>query len=194
MKEKLLSAGVNALCAVAILFSLAVGWTAITTERGKAPTLLGNTMLTVLTGSMEPALPERSLILVRETPAEAIEPGDIITFYARIGGYEGVLNTHRVVECTQAEGQLAFVTKGDANATADPSPVLAEDLVGRVVFQSLILGIIVSFLRMPPVFLTLVLVPLLIIIGSSVRRLLRLAKEEISRAEEPDEEDLDGKG
>lgn len=183
MGKKLVSWAVNLLCAAAILLSLAVGWTAISTPKGEAPSIGGWTMLTVLTGSMEPALPQLSLLLVRETPAEEIGPGDIITFYARIAGQDGLINTHRVVEVVEEAGGRAFRTQGDANQTSDPVLVTEEALIGRVVFHSYALGVAVSALRTPPVFLALVLVPLLVIIFASVRRIVRLGREEVARAE-----------
>lgn len=188
MAKKLVPAAVNLLCAAAILVSLLAGWAAITTPRGKVPALFGMSMLTVLTGSMAPTLPERSLILVRATPAEEIRVGDVITFYTSIAGHDGVVNTHRVVEVTRQDGVSAFRTQGDANALEDPTPVPADRLVGRVFFHSLALGIAVSFLRRPYVFFLAILIPLLAVIVRSVLQLVRLGKEEVRRAQEELEE------
>lgn len=188
MGKKILSVLINALCVVAILFSLLAGFTAITTPKGKVPALFGVSMLTVLTGSMAPALPEGSLILVRETAPAQIRVGDIITFYTSIAGYDGVVNTHRVTAVSERDGALSFRTQGDANPLEDNSAVSAEQVVGRVFFQSLLLGIIVSFLRQPVVFLLIILVPLLVVVIRSILQLVRLGKEEVRRAAEELEE------
>ncbi len=188
MGKKLLSIAVNVLCVAAIILSLAAGWAAISTPKGKAPSLLGCSMLTVLTGSMEPALPQNSLILVRETAPSQIRAGDIITFYTSIAGYSGVINTHRVVEVTQENGAPAFYTQGDANPMPDAEPVRSSQLIGRVFFCSLPLGMAVSFLRQPVVFLLLILVPLLLIIFRSALQLVRMGKEEVRRAQQELEE------
>lgn len=188
MAKKLLAAAVNTLCAAAILVSLLAGWTAITTPKGKVPALFGLSMLTVLTGSMAPALPENSLILVRLTPPQQIKVGDVITFYTDIAGYNGVVNTHRVVGITAQDGAAAFRTRGDANALEDTSLVPADRLVGRVFFHSLALGIVVSFLRRPYVFFLVILIPLLAVAVRSLLQLVRLGKEEVRRAQEELEE------
>lgn len=188
MAKKLLAAAVNTLCAAAILVSLLAGWTAVTTPKGKVPALFGLSMLTVLTGSMAPALPENSLILVRLTPPQQIKVGDVITFYTDIAGHNGVVNTHRVVGITAQDGAAAFRTRGDANALEDTSLVPADRLVGRVFFHSLALGIVVSFLRRPYVFFLVILIPLLAVAVRSLLQLVHLGKEEVRRAQEELEE------
>lgn len=184
MGKKLLSILVDLFCVAAILFSLLAGWTVLTTPRGQAPRIFGCSVLTVLTGSMEPALPELSLILVRETPAQDIRAGDVITFYTTLAGQDGVLNTHRVTEVVRDGGGLSFRTKGDANSLADPTPVPSARVLGRVVWHSAALGVAVSLLRRPYVFLPLVLIPLFLLILRSLLRIWRLAKAEIDRAEQ----------
>lgn len=191
MGKKLLSALVNALCVFAILFSLLAAWTVLSTPRGQAPKLFGWSMLTVLTGSMEPALPESSLIFVRSVPPEELGPGDIITFYATLSGHQGVLNTHRITEVVDAEAGPLFLTKGDANPLGDPEAVPAANVLGRVAFCSPLLGAAVSLLRRPYVFLPLVLIPLLLLILRSGLRLYRLAKDEVAQAERELKEELD---
>lgn len=188
MGKKIVAILVNALCVAAILLSLLAGWTAITTPKGQVPSLFGFSMLTVLTGSMEPTLPESSLILVRQTDPSQIREGDIITFYTSIAGYDGVVNTHRVTEVTSDEGSIAFRTQGDANPLVDSSLVHGEQVVGSVFFHSLILGVIVSFLRKPFVFFLIILIPLLLVVVRSILQLVRLGKEEVHKAEQELEE------
>ncbi len=89
------------------------------------PRLTGREMYNVVSGSMEPSIPEGSLIYVRPVEWSEIEPGDIIAF--RRGGS---VVTHRVVQVRVVEGD--FVTKGDANQTEDITTVAFSELVGRV--------------------------------------------------------------
>lgn len=191
MEKKILSALVNLLCVFAILFSLLAAWTVLSTPKGQAPRLFGWSMLTVLTGSMEPTLPEMSLIFVHQVPPETLQPGDIITFYTTLSGREGVLNTHRITEVVDADSGLSFLTKGDANSLRDQEAVPAANVLGRVAYCSVFLGTAVSLLRHPYVFLPLVLIPLLILILRSGLRLYRLAKEEVAQAERELKEELD---
>ena len=82
------------------------------------------------------------------------------------------------------EDKIAFRTQGDANPVPDPALVLEENLIGKVVFHSFVLGQIVYFLCRPYVFLPMVLIPLLIIIFTYGRRIIRLAREEVVKAKE----------
>lgn len=189
MGKKLLTVLVNALCVLAILVSLLAAWTVLTTPRGKAPQVLGWSMLTVLTGSMEPTLPEGSLIFVHAVPTGDLRPGDVITFYTTLAGYDGVLNTHRITEVVNESGALSFLTKGDANPIGDVQPVDAGQVLGRVALCSPGLGAIVSLLRRPYVFLPVVLLPLLLLIARSALRLWRLGREEVARAQRELEEE-----
>lgn len=84
----------------------------------------------VESSSMTPAYPVNSLVIVKDTPAEEIQVGDTVTYVLNA---DGVLVTHRVVDIdTQNQ---TFTTKGDANPTADPNPVLWGNVVGKVVFH-----------------------------------------------------------
>ena len=91
-----------------------------------APMLAGYRPVVVLSGSMEPAFPVGSVIYYKAASFEQIQEGDPITFHA---GEDGSLVTHRVVE--KQELSSDFITKGDANETADPNPVSYDRVAGR---------------------------------------------------------------
>lgn len=97
------------------------------------PRLLGYDTYTVVSGSMEPAIPTGSAIYVETVSPEAVAAGDVIAFYSR-----GAVITHRVVENLVVSGE--FVTKGDANAENDVTPAPYEALMGRVAFSVPFLG------------------------------------------------------
>ncbi len=97
------------------------------------PTLMGYEIYNVTSGSMEPTLPVGSVIYVKPTQAELVQPGDIIAFYV-----DAVVVTHRVVENRFVEGE--FVTKGDANEMTDFSNARYRDLVGVVKYHFPYLG------------------------------------------------------
>lgn len=90
------------------------------------PGLLGWQQLTVLTGSMEPAIPVGSMVYVQPVEPETLAEGDVVTFTRA----DGDTVTHRVVRNRTVEGTL--VTKGDANAEDDVDPVPYERVVGKV--------------------------------------------------------------
>ncbi len=87
--------------------------------------LRGHEVYSVVSGSMEPAIPVGSVLFVKPAQPETVEEGDVIAF--RSGGS---VISHRVVRNRVVEGE--FVTKGDANQEEDMNPVKDADLVGVV--------------------------------------------------------------
>lgn len=97
--------------------------------------ICGFSILAVETGSMGESCPAGSLIIVDNCSPEDVRVGDVISFVAN----EWLVTvTHRVVEVDE-EKQL-FYTRGDANNTADSSPVLFENLIGKVRIKIPLLG------------------------------------------------------
>jgi signal peptidase len=80
------------------------------------------------TGSMTPAYPADSVLIVRDVDAAGVAPGDVVTV-TRDGA---VPITHRVVSADPRPGGVELVLRGDANATVDPQPYRVQR-VGLVV-------------------------------------------------------------
>ncbi len=89
------------------------------------PKMLGYEVFSVISPSMEPAIPAGSIIYVEAADGKDLKPGDIIAFKK-----DGDTVTHRVVENRISDGE--FITKGDANVSDDIFPVRYKDLIGRV--------------------------------------------------------------
>lgn len=112
------------------------------------PAIGGATPLTVLSGSMEPALPVGSTVVVRPQPAGTIAAGDVITFTDRDeGSAETRVVTHRVIEVRPGP---EFVTMGDANDTPDPGVVAAADVLGVQWYHVPYVGLLRERLLTPP--------------------------------------------
>jgi signal peptidase I len=79
---------------------------------------------TVPTGSMEPAIPKGSAIVVSPGPVADVAVGDVIVFAAP---ETDVMTVHRVNAIEQGEEGPIFTTKGDANLGADPWRLVIED-------------------------------------------------------------------
>lgn len=92
------------------------------------PRLFGCGVYEVLTGSMAPAIPEGSAVLVKSCAPESVETGDVIMF-----DRSGDVITHRVLENRRDEA--VFITRGDANPAADFEPVAYGSLIGRVQYH-----------------------------------------------------------
>ncbi len=91
---------------------------------------LGYESCEVLTDSMEPEYPAGSMVYVKRTEPEEVEPGDVILY--EMGTDTELTMLHRVMEICE-EGRQ-FITKGDANAYPDKDPVSYSRLIGRAVF------------------------------------------------------------
>ena len=88
---------------------------------GVHPSLIGS-------GSMVPNLMVGDIVVAREVPIESIRVRDVITFYQ-----DGVTIVHRVIDIQKDGRKIVFITKGDANDSADP-PVFEEYYKGKVIF------------------------------------------------------------
>ena len=89
------------------------------------PQRMGYQTYHIMSGSMEPEIPEGSLIYVETVRPAEIEPGDVIVY-----NLDSSVVAHRVVENRVVSGE--FVTKGDANEAEDMSTVPYSALLGRV--------------------------------------------------------------
>lgn len=73
-------------------------------------------VLTVLSASMRPTIPEGSVVIVTPMPLSKIRVGDVITYSIPVEDRRVV--THRVVDVVEAGPVLR--TQGDANPAPDP--------------------------------------------------------------------------
>lgn len=183
MLKKTLCHTVNVLSTMVILLAVFVLLSVLLTERGQVPQVLGYSAFRVLTGSMEPQIREQDLILVRRTEPESVQVGDVITFYSADPALGGAVNTHRVTAISQDAHGVSFTTKGDANLIEDRYAVRETDLIGVVVWRSMLLGRLTGLVSNPLVFLPLVFLPLAAILIVNLLRTVRLAKQAVLEEE-----------
>ncbi|GIW68142.1 MAG: hypothetical protein KatS3mg099_090 [Candidatus Parcubacteria bacterium] len=126
----------------------------------------------VQSGSMSPAIPTGSLVVIR--PSQSYEIGDVITFQtpgARVP------TTHRIVADEIIAGRRFFITKGDANEDADTRRVSESSVEGKVVLAVPYLGYILDFARTPLGFLAIIVVPALAVVLEEGRVLYEAWRE-----------------
>jgi len=106
----------------------------------------GFSAMTVLTRSMQSVLPQHSLIVTRKVDPNTLQVGDDISFLMP----SNISVTHRIIDIEenyQNTRMRGFQTQGVENANPDTEIVLAQNVIGRVVFHNLILGQGISLIR-----------------------------------------------
>ncbi len=92
---------------------------------GESPSIFGYHVFRVTSSSMEPTLMVNDVILVKETPANEIKNGDIVTYLSEQGQLKGEMITHRVIEEPyNTNGEYYYQTQGDAKG-ATPDPIIS---------------------------------------------------------------------
>ena len=128
-------------------------------------------ILTVLSGSMEPAIKTGSLVIVK--PSVDYKVGDIITFK----GDMKKPTTHRIYSMRIEEGNAIYSTKGDANNAPDNKEVKAGEITGKVLFTLPFVGYAVDTAKKPWGFALIVIIPGVVIIGDEIRKICLQAKK-----------------
>ncbi|MFB6084365.1 MAG: signal peptidase I [Halorientalis sp.] len=112
----------------------------------------------ILSGSMEPDIAPGDAVIVDASAPVGV--GDVVTFSED----SDVPVTHRIV--AEEDGQ--WVTKGDANENRDARPVPPENVLGKVVLTIPWIGHVVLWANTPMGYISLVLVPLLLLLGNEL--------------------------
>lgn len=155
----------------------------VMTKPGDVPSVMGYSLFRVMTGSMEPTIPTNSVILTHAVDPGDIEVGDVISYFSKDPAMNGAVNTHRVMDIYEEGGKVFYRTRGDANNADDLYPPSADQIVGKVVFSSYALGVLIRLISNPLVFFPLILVPLLILLILNLVKICRMAAN-IARQEE----------
>jgi len=109
------------------------------------PKIVGGIPLTVLSASMEPALPVGTLLVVQPVTPEEIRIGDVVSYQPY--PLDPTLVTHRVVGITQhQDGSFVFTMQGDANATVD-APVHGKQVRAVAMYSLPVLGHVSNFVN-----------------------------------------------
>ena len=140
-------------------------------------------VMTVLSGSMEPAIKIGSLVVVK--PMNDYRIGDIITFKTSSG--VKIPTTHRIVEMEVIEGALLYTTQGDANNASDSKRVYENQVEGRVIISIKFLGFGVDFIKKPSGFFLMIILPAGIIIFVEGRKIFKELKNNKKKKLETDD-------
>ncbi|MDD2505110.1 MAG: signal peptidase I [Bacilli bacterium] len=136
-------------------------------------------LYTIVSGSMEPAIKVSDIILnVRVTDFTSLKVGDVITYKsdnALIADTDMTI-THRIldIKINEENNKREFITKGDANTSADLLPIQEQDIIGKTVLKIPQLGKIQLFLATKIGWLFIVLIPALGIIIYDILKLFKV--------------------
>lgn len=152
------------------------------------PRLTGSQAYTVLTGSMEPNYPPGTLIVVKPTPAEDLNVGDVITFQP-VSGDPSVV-THRIDGIYfNGAGERQIFTRGDANDVVDSWALVPDQIRGRLLYSVPELGRVNSVIngQSRSILLTVVVIGLgtyaVVMVASGLRE--RRRDKSVSAGESP---------
>lgn len=130
-------------------------------------------VLTVLSGSMEPAIRTGSAVVIK--PELDYKVGDVITFGEM--SKTKTPTTHRIAEIKTEDNVKYFITKGDANTGADQKKITQKQIIGKVVLDVPYIGYFFNIARKPIIFILILAIPAIIIIYDESKKI----KNEIVR-------------
>ena len=141
----------------------------------------------VMSGSMEPEIHIGSVVGIKEQ--EEYKEGDVVT--VKMPYTQNETYTHRIIEVREPEKSnedTTFITKGDANETADGDPVFQDQILGKVFVSIPLIGYLVSFAKKPMGFILLVILPTVIIAASEINSIKEEGKKIIDSRKEKKED------
>jgi signal peptidase I len=95
------------------------------------PRLAGAQAYAIETGSMKPALPPGTLVVVKPVQADDVGIGAVITYQLESG--KSTVVTHRVIaQGVDGDGDVLYWTRGDANSAVDAAPVRPVQVRGAL--------------------------------------------------------------
>lgn len=109
-------------------------------KKSKIPSVFGYSVLIIASPSMTGSIEAGDAIIIKKSDSYAV--GDVITYFP---ADESFSVTHRIV---RTEGDK-FYTKGDANQSEDPDPVLIEQIAGKVAVKLDKVGYFIEWLKSP---------------------------------------------
>ena len=183
------------------LLLIAIGLAAyvmINASQGKAVKLFGNSLLHIVTGSMEPTVSVGDYIYIKDVEISDLKQGDIIAYYSEDPEIAGKLVLHRIVNINE-DG--TYQTMGDANPIPDRLPVRADQIAGRFTGRARLFNWLASFVSPQKLLLLAVVIPLFFLSIYEVNTVAKIFVtsrkgdgEEASEEGEEDDEETESKG
>jgi len=153
------------------------------TDADHIPSVAGYSPVICLSGSMEPTFSTGDMILIRrvEDPA-ALKERDVICYLTG----DNIAVTHRIIQVTELDGQVRYVTQGDANVDAPDQLAVAPEQIEGVYTGVHIpkLGSLAMFMQTTTGMIVFIICPLLVLVAWDVLRRRAEARREKARTQE----------
>jgi len=130
-------------------------------------------LMTVQSGSMEPAIKMGGIVMVK--PVDDYKIGDVISFGEMTR--EKSPTTHRIYDIKVQGGQPSYITKGDANEDPDTKEIQKKDVIGKVLFSVPYVGFAVDFAKKPMGFALIIIVPAAVIVFDEIKKIINEVKK-----------------
>jgi signal peptidase len=151
--KKLLKQTLDTLIIIFIVFLFGLAGLSMTKGKDEVTQVAGFSVFMVKTGSMAAVEPIGSIVLAYRVPTPNIKQGDDIVFYKN----QQTRVTHRVIAINQdPKAGTRLTTKGVNNQAADPEPLDAENIIGKVVLVIPNLGYLGVAIQRQPLILVII--------------------------------------
>ncbi|MDR0913817.1 MAG: signal peptidase I [Oscillospiraceae bacterium] len=189
---------IDVLIVLIVLISLIIAMLSLTSKSSGIPNILGLTVQTVQSDSMNPEFYKGDVIFGTATDDYAVfEVGDVVSFSSTIGE-EDVVKTHEVVRVEEVEGERRYYTQGinrEVSQVEDEGFITAVDILAEYNGGKIPgFGNVLDFLRTQLGFFLVIVLPMIIFfIYEAVRVVLNIIAYNKAKARAEAEEALAAK-
>ena len=143
----------------------------------------------IISPSMVPKINVYDAVVTMRVSEKMIKLNDVITFLSQEIDTKGTPITHRVVGILEtSDGERAYRTKGDANASEDRALIRQSEVLGKVILRIPMIGYVKTFLSSKIGWLVAIVFPCVGIIGYDILKLTGVVKTKKKEEEEVIEE------
>ena len=142
----------------------------------------------IISPSMHPVIKVYDAIVIKRADEADIRVGDVITYKSENPSYYGIMITHRVIDTYVSNGEMRYVTKGDANVSSDQLAVREDQVYGKVVMRIPKIGYLQYFLSTATGWIIAIVVPCLGIIIYDIMKLVKTIRNNVRSKKRRDRE------
>lgn len=174
------------LLAIIVLLVVYVGVVTVYKKQNRLDEIPLN-FYTILTTSMVPEIQAGDIVITIKSQNNLYNEKDVITFISEGNMTKGVTITHRILKRESINGTNYYYTKGDANNTADTTPVSENNVIGKVILKIPKAGYLQQFMVSKFGWLVVIVLPCLSIIIYDVVKIfekifkIKQGKEKLSK-------------